>query len=266
MNERHADSIIRYLALHGSITHGNAERMLHVSPVTVRRLFRALAENHRAIRVHGGLRAFSGSAGGTIPVSQREFRQPREKELLAQRVLGYLDAERLNMIHGGTTTQYLSKYITSGCYLTDSVFFADALNRRFPNGDGPALVVTGGILNMKAGFLYGPKAQAVVRSYVAAVLVTSVRGCDAAGLLETDEHSTGMIRNMMLSAEKTIVVADHRKFHIKGNCRLAGWKEIDLLVTTENAGNADFLKRLQDQGVQVDIIPQMQPMEGDSEE
>ncbi len=257
MRQRYADAILRYLSLHGSITHGNAERMLHVSPVTVRRLFRELAETHKATRVHGGLQALTYTSPGEIPIPQREFRQAEEKELLAQRALGYLDPERLNMIHGGTTTQYLAKYLTSGTFLTDSVSIADSLNRRFPNGDGPQLVLTGGIYNMKAGFLYGPKAQGIVRSYAAATLVTSVRGVDREGLLETDEHAVGILRSMMTASERMIVMADHRKFQIKGNCRLAGWSEVDVLITTESEENKELLQELRKAGLNIDLISQI---------
>lgn len=255
MKTRYADAILRYLAIHGSITHGSAERLLHVSPVTVRRIFRELAEDRRALRAHGELRAFAGVSDGTVPVLQREYRQAEEKEILAQRALGYLDPNRLNMIHGGTTTQYLAEYITAGSYLTDSVSFAEALNRRFPAGNGPNLAVTGGILNMKAGFLYGPKAQAVVRSYAAAVFLTSVRGLDREGLLETDEHTVGIMRSMMAASGKTIVLADHRKFDTAGNCRLAAWSEIDLLITFDAPENAGMIRELLAAGVKIDLIP-----------
>ena len=255
MKEKHLNLLERNLALRGMISHQYAEKLLKVSPVTVRRLFREMAENHRAIRFHGGIRALDDGRAGVVAIPQREATESEEKERLACRAALEFNREGLNMIHGGTTTRKVAKYLEAGTYLMDSVLIAAELSRMYPGGGGPEVILTAGLLDITAGFLYGPKAAEIVRSYCADVFLTSIRGFDEHGLLETDDHAAGMIRVMMESSRRTVVIADHRKFGRRGICRLCGWDKVDLLITVETQENAEALRRLKKSGVNIESIP-----------
>lgn len=254
MKERYREQLERHLALRGMISHQYAEKLLKVSPVTVRRLFREMAEKHLAIRFHGGLRAADDGRAGVIAIPQREATQSEEKELLARRASAECNPEGLNIIHGGTTTRKIAKYLTRGTFLLDSVLIAAELSRMYPGGDGPNVLLTAGSLDIKAGFLYGPKAWETIRSYSADVFITSVRGLDRKGLLETDDQTVGVMRAMMASSRRVVVVADHRKFGRRGPCRLCGWDKVDLLITTETAENASEIRNLRESGVHIELV------------
>ena len=255
MKERYREQLERHLALRGMISHQYAEKLLKVSPVTVRRLFREMAEKHLAIRFHGGLRTSdNGRTAGVIAIPQREATQSEEKEILARRASAECDTEGLTMIHGGTTTRKMAKYLTRGTFLLDSVLIAAELSRMYPGGDGPDVLLTAGSLDIRAGFLYGPRALETIRSYSADVFITSVRGLDRKGLLETDDQTVGVMRAMMASSRRTVVVADHRKFGRRGPCRLCGWDKVDLLITTETPENAQELRILRESGVHIELV------------
>ena len=255
MKKRYLEQLQRHLLLRGAITHQSAEKMLKVSPVTVRRLFREMAEKHLAIRFHGGIRSVDDGRTGVIGIPEREITESAEKDLLARRAAMEFDPDGLNMIHGGTTTRRIAKYLTVGTYLLDSVLIAAELSRMYPGGDGPEVLLTAGQLDIKAGFLYGSKAQEIIRSYCAEVFVTGVRGLDRNGLLETDDHTVGIMRAMMESSRRTIVIADHRKFGRKGICRLCGWDKVDLLITAETPENAGEIRFLKQAGVKIELVP-----------
>lgn len=250
----HLEILEQHLTLNGTMTHQYAEKLLKVSPATVRRLFREMAQMQKAIRFHGGLSAVPEKNTGVVAIPHREVRQTEEKERLARRVFSEFSKTGLNMIHGGTTTQRIAKYLTNGMFLTDSVLFAAELSRMYPGGGGPSLLLTGGALDMEAGFLYGPKAQSIIRSYAAEVFVTSVRGIDRQGLLETDDQTVGVMRAMMSASRRTVVIADHLKFSQRGPCRVSGWNEIDLLITSENEENREDIEYLKKNGVTVELI------------
>ncbi len=254
LKKAYLEILERHLSLRGNLTHQYAEKLLKVSPATIRRLFREMAQQHKAVRFHGGLSAIPDNNSGVIAIPQRENRLAEEKELLASQVLSEFSSSGLNMIHGGTTTQRIAKYLVSGTYLTDSVLIAAELSRRYPGGDGPSMLLTGGQLDIKAGFLYGPKALSVIRSYVAEVFVTSVRGVDRQGLLETDDQTVGIMKAMMAASRKTVVIADHLKFQQKGPCRLVGWNEVDLLITSECRENQDDIAFLKRKGIRIELI------------
>ena len=254
MKKAYLEILERHLSLRGTLTHQYAEKLLKVSPATVRRLFREIALQRKAIRFHGGLSALPQESSGVIAIPHRETRLAEEKELLARQVLPEFSSAGLNMIHGGTTTFRIAKYLVSGIFLTDSVLIAAEVSRRYPGGDGPAMLLTGGQLDIRAGFLYGPKAVSDIRSYAAEVFVTGVRGLDRQGLLETDDQTVGVMRAMMDASRRTVVLADHLKFRQRGACRLAGWNEIDLLITSECKENQEDIAFLKGKGVRVELI------------
>ena len=255
LKEKHLNLLERNLALRGMISHQFAEKLLKVSPATVRRLFREMAESRRAIRFHGGIRTWDDGRAGVIAIPQREATQSEEKELLACRAALEFNRKGLNMIHGGTTTRKVARYLEAGTYLMDSVLIAAELSRMYPGGGGPEVILTAGLLDITAGFLYGPKAVEIIRSYCADVFLTSVRGFDRDGLLETDDRAVGMIRAMMDSSRRTVVIADHRKFGHRGICRLCNWSRVDLLITVETPENSEALRQLKKSGVNLESIP-----------
>ena len=63
-----------------------------------------------------------------------------------------------------------------------------------------------------------------------------------------------MIRAMMDSSRRTVVIADHRKFGRRGICRLCGWNRVDLLITVETPENSDALRQLKKSGVSLETI------------
>ena len=75
MKKRYLEQLQRHLLLRGAITHQSAEKMLKVSPVTVRRLFREMAEKHLAIRFHGGIRSVGRRSLLVFQAVRRLFKQ-----------------------------------------------------------------------------------------------------------------------------------------------------------------------------------------------
>ena len=255
MKEHYQRTLERHQALRGRITHRAAGELLKVSPATVRRIFREMADRHLALRYRGGLQQVNFTGNGVFSIPQRESSQAADKEILVQRAVAEFAPGALNMIHGGTTTSKIAKYLTSGSYLIDSVLIAAEISRLHPGGDAPPVILCGGSLDIRAGFLHGTRAEETIRAYCAETFITSVRGIDGEGLLETDDRAVGVIKAMMAASRRTVVVADHQKFSRKGQCRLCGWERVDLLITTRCEDNAPLLEELEKKGVRVVLLP-----------
>ena len=254
MKKDYEQKIIRYLAGNDLLTLTDAMRILGVSSATARRIFNHLAESNLVDRVHGGVRALPNPVNQAIPFFLREQWCSEEKELLTRKALEFLSPDSVTFIHGGSTTLFLGKFIRKGTIITNSITLAEILYHRFPHNDGPEIIVSGGTLDTKAGILLGYKAQQFFADYHANFLITSARGMDGEGLIETNDASVGMQMTMMDHADKVIVVADHNKFAMTGFCRSARWDRIDVLITTASEENRKTLDRIRDCGVNVIVL------------
>ena len=255
MKEKRQQEILAALEQYHFLNTRQCAALFNRSEATLRRDFILLQQAGLVKRLHGGIQSLTDDHSSPLaPLNLRGSWNQDQKRLLAETAVKYIGQGESIMIHGGTTTQRIAKYLVSGTYLTDSVLIAAELSRRYPGGDGPSMLLTGGQLDIKAGFLYGPKALSVIRSYVAEVFVTSVRGVDRQGLLETDDQTVGIMKAMMAASRKTVVIADHLKFQQKGPCRLAGWNEVDLLITSECRENQDDIAFLKRKGIRIELI------------
>ncbi|MDD3153278.1 MAG: DeoR/GlpR family DNA-binding transcription regulator [Victivallaceae bacterium] len=256
MKAHYVNAVMNHLATHEQLSTCAACKLLQVSPATVRRIFNEMAQQNHVVHVHGGVQLIPARDGATIPFAIREQWQSGEKELLARKALENLRNDSTTFVHSGTTTLFLAKYITQGTFITDSVAFAQVLCRRFPEEYGPNVILTGGTLDRKAGMLHGYKTERSIRSYHADFMITSVRALDSGGLIETDDIAVGTQRAMMSCSDKVIVLADHLKYSRKGTCRLAGWNEVFLLITTECEENRRMIGQLRDKGVRIVTVPE----------
>jgi len=253
--ERYARQILNYLDIHETLTTREAQKLLSVSEATARRIFALLAGSGNVERIHGGVRSLPNSIGRTIPFQIRKQWQSAEKELLARRALEFLKPDSIAFIHSGTTTLFLGKFISSGTFITDSVTLAELLTRRFPGDAGPEVILCGGTLDRKGGMLSGSRAEAAIGGFHADFMITSVRGIDSLGPIETDEKAVGIQRRMMENSAKVIVIADHNKFRRNGYCYLARWREIDVLITTDIPENRSICEGIRAAGTQVITLP-----------
>jgi DeoR/GlpR family transcriptional regulator of sugar metabolism len=255
MKKNYEQLALSYLANHEQLTLTDAMKLLNVSSATVRRFFNRLAETHSVTRIHGGIRALPGTVNQAIPFSLREQWGSEEKELLVRRALEKLKPDSVLFVHGGSTMLFLGKYLQSGTVITNSVTLAEILLRRFPNNDGPEVTLCGGTLDKKAGILLGNAAQQAFTKYRADIMITSARGLDSEGILETNEAAVGIQRMMKEHAASVILVADHVKFSTTGSCRSLRWEEIDLLITTDVPETAGILAEVRGKGVKVETLP-----------
>jgi len=256
MKKDYEQQIVHYLSANALLTLTDAMRLLGVSSATARRIFNRLAAANLVNRVHGGVRARPGSGNQAIPFFLREQWCSEEKEGLVRKALEFLKPDSVVFVHGGSTTLFLGKFIRQGTILTNSITLAEILYRRFPDNDGPEIIVSGGTLDPKAGILLGYKAQQFFADYRADFLITSARGMDADGLIETNDASVGMQKTMIEHAARVIVLADHYKFAMTGMCRSVGWNRVNLLITTAAEENRKTLEQIRRCGVEVIVLPE----------
>lgn len=138
-----------------------AERY-NASRATIRRSFNELAASGLALRTHGGIR-FLEQEVPSVPYGLREEWNIEEKKAIAQEAVKYIRDSHSVMIYGGSTTGHLGFYLTQGRIITNLPDLCRILRMRFPTGDGPQVILTGGEFDFRTGNLGGSRASPLPR-------------------------------------------------------------------------------------------------------
>lgn len=80
----------------------------------------------------------------------------RGKKAIAQEAVKYIRDSHSIMVYGGSTTGHLGFYLTQGRIITNLPDLCRILRMRFPTGDGPQVILTGGEFDFRTGNLEGP--------------------------------------------------------------------------------------------------------------
>ena len=97
----------------------------------------------------------------------------------------------------------------------------------------------------------GPHALRTVGSYHAAYAILSCRGInEQLGLADSDEAVVQIKQAMIASCDKSILLADHRKFDRSGLVALGPLGSVDMLIT-DAAPSALWQERLEQAGVEL---------------
>ncbi len=228
-----------------------AGRIFEASEATIRRDFNALTASGLALRTHGGLQVLEDDKTPSVPYGLREARNSEEKRLLAGEAVKYIQGDHSVMLYGGSTAGYLGFYLTQGRIVTNLPDLCRHVRERFPTGDGPRVILTGGELNFRTGFLGGPAFRRSLENYEADIGICSSYGLDENGLVEIDDECAEQCSAMLEKSKLRIVLADHTKFNRKSFCRGLPWEKINILITTFNPQNHEILQSVRQKGVKV---------------
>ena len=113
------------------------------------------------------------------------------------------------------------------------------------------VVSTGGSLKTDVLAQVGPHALRTVGSYHAAYAILSCRGInEQLGLADSDEAVVQIKQAMIGSCDRSILLADHRKFDRSGLVALGSLGSVDMLIT-DTAPSPQWQERLQNAGVEL---------------
>ncbi|MFF3906658.1 DeoR/GlpR family DNA-binding transcription regulator [Streptomyces sp. NPDC001848] len=222
----------------GGVRVNELTRKLGVSDMTVRRDLDALARQGVLEKVHGG----------AVPVVEASTHEPGFEaksglELTAKEDIARAAAELVTpgtaiALSGGTTTYALAQHLLDVpdlTIVTNSVRVADvfhAAQRTSGQRQGAATVVLTGGVRTPSDSLVGPVADRAIASLHFDVLFLGVHGISLeAGLSTPNLAEAETNRQLVQSARRVVVVADHTKWGTVGLSSFAALEEVDTLVT-----------------------------------
>ncbi|MFF4209521.1 DeoR/GlpR family DNA-binding transcription regulator [Streptomyces sp. NPDC001796] len=230
--------ILDELRRRGGVRVNELTRKLGVSDMTVRRDLDALARQGVLEKVHGG----------AVPVVEASTHEPGFEaksglELTAKEDIARAAAELVTpgtaiALSGGTTTYALAQHLLDVpdlTVVTNSVRVADvfhAAQRTSGQRQGAATVVLTGGVRTPSDSLVGPVADRAIASLHFDVLFLGVHGISLeAGLSTPNLAEAETNRQLVQSARRVVVVADHTKWGTVGLSSFAALEEVDTLVT-----------------------------------
>ncbi|GAB3958516.1 DeoR/GlpR family DNA-binding transcription regulator [Actinoallomurus acanthiterrae] len=223
--------LVRYVRERGHATVTELATGFGVSVDTIRRDLDHLARRRLLARTHGGAMALGERATADTPFENRISVHKAAKQAIGARAARLISDDETVLINGGTTTLEVVRALTGKRNLT-----VVTNNLRVPSEIPPDVVrdlyVIGGACRVASMVTVGPVGFAGTRGISADVAVIGVGGVSGDnGLSTTNLPEAQMIRQMIESSSRVVIVADSSKFSRNTFVHICDLKEVSVLVT-----------------------------------
>lgn len=242
-------AIMEQLNRDGIVQVAQLSERLGATSATIRNDLDTLAAEGQLDRIQGGavrkVKAGEGWSGIPAPVGQG-------RRAIAEAVLSYIHDGDTLFINSGMTTMAVAEVLCLRKNLnivTNSLAVANYLAHQADM----RLILLGGELNANYGFTYGGDALEQLSRYQPQWSILSVDGVHPEHGITTYHADEAMIdRTMIARAQKTIIVADHRKIGRVGFSHICGVDAGQILVTDSGCEEV-VLEKIQNTGATVHV-------------
>ena len=223
------ERILEMLRRHGYVAIEELALGLSVTPQTVRRDLQDLAGRGALRRHHGG--ASLPSSIANTDYALRHVENAAEKARIAQAAAALVPEGSSVFLTLGTTVEATAAALAGRRDLR-VVTNSTAAARILGVAPGISVQVLGGAWRPQNGGLAGALAAEMAARWRCDVLITGIGAICAEGwLLDYHEDEVAVARTMLANARRTVLVADHSKFHKVATCTLAPLSAVAVLVT-----------------------------------
>lgn len=225
------DRIVERVHHEGYVSVEDLAAAFGVTPQTIRRDIGILQDDGRLRRYHGG--AATVSTIENMAYSTRKILCQDEKRMIAQRVADCVPDSASLILNIGTTTEEVARALVARRselrVITNNLNVAGILQgkRDFE------VYVAGGLVRHRDGGIVGESALDFMRQFKVDFAIIGISGIDAedGALLDYDFREVQVSRQIMESARRTWLVADHTKFGRNATVRLCSLADVDVLFT-----------------------------------
>ena len=220
-----------------------------VSEETIRRDLEWLEQEGVAMRTYGGA-VLKHSDQAPPPYATRKNTNVEGKVAIARLLAGMLQNGDTLMVDESSTALFAVRAVR---HLKELTLITNSLNilQEVSSQDSWHIISTGGRLKPDIMALVGPKALGTIQGYHVGYAVLSARGVNTQlGIADSSDEVVEVKRAMMAAADRTVLLADHRKFDRTGFVSLGRLEEIDQIIT-DRPPPEEWKKRLEDSEVQL---------------
>ena len=212
-----------------SVTVAELCKQFSVSDMTIRRDLQRLEDGGLLARTHGG--AVANVAGQDASFGVREQSQPEEKEAIARVAASLIKPGDTVILDAGTTTTRLARHLHSKTNLTVITTSLHVL-RELGGDDQLTLIATGGTVRQPTLSFVGSWAEEMLSRFHADALFLAATALDLErGVFNSNVYEIGVKQQMIRSAHKVILLADHTKFGKQSTAKISDLGAVHCIVT-----------------------------------
>ncbi len=226
------ERIQKYLAIHKIVRTVDLYKMLETSEATVWRDLEWMEQKGIIERTHGGA-MLSQRITLEPEYQQRAEKQPEEKQCIGALAASLIEDGEIVFINSGTTTTQVIYQIRSGADIT---VFTNNLHAALKMGEaGFHHYLIGGEFQPRSLSIAGRFAVENLKQVYANKAIIGVDGISSKYGCSVPSNAEAEVVRLMIEHTKgqVIIVADHSKWGVVSNFKVAGLDEIDKLVTDE---------------------------------
>ncbi len=235
--EQRRSRIVQFVNDRSSITFKDLQKAFpEVSDMTLRTDLKALDNEKKIIRVHGGAKAVGTVLGNDDLLGLREVRNVAEKEQIVKKALTLIKPGTTIFLDSGSTTTLLARSLPDQPMMifTSSLSCAMELTR-LTKAD---VYVAGGTLNRNSKSLYGQTTIELLSRIRFDQAFMGVTGYDDKGFNCGHAEENALKRFLVNNAGETILLLDSSKFGKSSTFTFCHLDQADVVVADDNIPEA----------------------------
>lgn len=242
--------IISYVNKNNSATIEQLMELVNVSRSTIWRDLKKLEKQNILLRTHGG--ALKEKSTGYEPLaSEKRSKMKEEKQHIASLAIDHIEDGETILLDAGSTTYAISDKLINKNNITVITYDLHiALKTKLKNNS--SLIVAGGVRRDYYEVVVGSITENFIKSLT---VDKAFLGADAIdleqGITNATESEVSIKKQIIKSARKTIVVADHTKFGKKSFMKVVDINDINHIIV-DNGLDKDYIKKLKEKNIKVE--------------
>lgn len=225
--EERQRAILGRLAREGRVVALELARQFRTSEDTIRRDLRELAAAGLCRRVYGGALPVSPASGALM---ERESLAPSRKQALGEKLVTLLRVGQVVFVDAGSTNLAAMRALPAGLRLT-IVTNAPSIGATVAGRDGVQLVMTGGLVDVRAGAAFGAHALRDVADLRPDVYLLGICALDAQAGIAAFAFDEAEFKRTVVSLSRQVLAATTAdKLGTAAPYRVADAQAIDDLV------------------------------------
>lgn len=230
MGKQRREEILGRVQRHGYVSVRQLAQDYQVDSSTIRRDLDTMAELGLIVRSHGG--AALPAEPAETPYNVKVGKNVAQKRAIARVVAEIVPHGSSLLIDSGSTTLAVAQALRGHREMTvitnDLRVAAELANQ----GD-VRLIVPGGEVLPAVYSLASERAVDLIKEFHVDYALMGADAVDPQGITNTNSNEVSMKRAMLSAADNVLVVADSSKFGHTALVRIAGFDDVDLIVTDD---------------------------------
>jgi len=244
--------IVEHMNTYGKLVVEDIAKELNTSPMTIRRDLKYLEDNNIIKRTHGGA-VLRNMLTDEMPYKQKCKKFVSEKSRIANFAVSLIYEGGTIILDAGTTNMEIAKRLKDlkkVKVITTDLMIAAYLSQY----KHVEIYCTGGLIEGLTGACSGSKAREFLESIHADIAFLGASAIDVdLGLSSPSIEKVGVKQQMIKSAEKAILVADHGKFGKKSFAKICPLNQFDCIIT-DSGIDKEILDKIQHRGIQIAVV------------